>query len=107
MARACRQIPPAAAASPRPAPLARTRRSSRLKEIADRVLWLEDGRFRAISEMATDPVCGMAVERQNTPHYRHDGQTYFFCSTACRDEFAATPADFLNPRTQAQAGDRQ
>ena len=79
---------------------------TRLKEIADRVLWLEDGQFRAISEMATDPVCGMTVERQDTPHYRHDGQTYFFCSTACRNEFAATPAHFLHPPTEASAGTR-
>jgi putative ABC transport system ATP-binding protein len=76
---------------------------TRLKEIADRVLWLEDGQFRAISQMAIDPVCGMAVERQDTPHYRHDGHTYFFCSTACRDEFAATPGHFLHPPTQAQS----
>ncbi|MEX2556087.1 MAG: ATP-binding cassette domain-containing protein [Actinomycetota bacterium] len=63
----------------------------RLKDIADRILWLEDGEFRAISQMATDPVCGMAVERGGTPHFSLDGQTYFFCSTACRDEFAASP----------------
>jgi putative ABC transport system ATP-binding protein len=69
----------------------------RLKEIADRVLWMEDGQFRSLSEMATDPVCGMAVERECTPHYRHDGQTYYFCSPACRDEFAASPGRFLAP----------
>ena len=68
---------------------------ARLKEIADRVLWLEDGQFRSLSEMATDPVCGMAVEREGTPHYRHDGQTYYFCSPACREEFAASPGRFL------------
>ena len=68
---------------------------ARLKEIADRVLWLEDGQFRSLSEMATDPVCGMAVEREGTPHYRHDGQTYYFCSPACREEFAAAPGHFL------------
>ena len=69
----------------------------RLKEIADRVLWMEDGQFRSLSEMAADPVCGMAVEREGTPHYRHDGQTYYFCSPACRDEFAASPSRFLAP----------
>jgi putative ABC transport system ATP-binding protein len=68
---------------------------ARLKEIADRVLWLEDGQFRSMSEMATDPVCGMAVDRTDAPHFRHDGQTYLFCSPACRDEFAASPARFL------------
>ncbi len=70
---------------------------ARLKEIADRVLWLEDGEFRSLSDMATDPVCGMATEREDTPHYRHDGQTYYFCSPACRDEFTATPSRFLQP----------
>lgn len=68
---------------------------ARLKEIADRVLWLEDGQFRSMSEMATDPVCGMAVDRHDAPHFRHDDQTYFFCAPACRDEFAASPARFL------------
>jgi len=67
---------------------------TRLKEIADRVLWLEDGEFRAMNEMATDPVCGMAVEREGTPHHVHDGQTWFFCSALCRDEFAADPDRF-------------
>lgn len=69
---------------------------ARLKDIADRVLWLEDGEFRSISEMATDPVCGMAVERApGAPHYQHDGQTYYFCSTEDRDEFSADPEKFL------------
>ena len=36
----------------------------RIRDIADRVLWLEDGAFKDIVTMATDPVCGMAVERE-------------------------------------------
>jgi putative ABC transport system ATP-binding protein len=67
---------------------------TRLKDIADRVLWLEDGEFRSINKMATDPVCGMTVDREGTPHYRRKGQTYFFCSKACREEFAAEPERF-------------
>lgn len=47
---------------------------ARLKDIADRVLWLEDGRFLAVSEMAIDPVCGMAVERDGGMHYRYEGR---------------------------------
>ncbi len=68
---------------------------ARLKDIADRVLWLEDGEIRTMSEMATDPVCGMAVEREGSPHFQHDGATYFFCSPACRDEFVAEPGRFV------------
>ena len=66
----------------------------RLKEIADRILWLEDGRFRQLAAMATDPVCGMAVETQDTPHLELDGIVWSFCSTHCRDEFAADPTAF-------------
>ena len=69
---------------------------ARLKEIADRVLWLEDGQFKSMSEMTTDPVCGMAIERTAAPHYHYDGQTYHFCSTACREEFVAAPDTFLH-----------
>jgi putative ABC transport system ATP-binding protein len=61
----------------------------RLKEIADRVLWLEDGRFKELAAMATDPVCGMAVTvADDTPHLYRDGRTEWFCSRACRDEYA-------------------
>jgi putative ABC transport system ATP-binding protein len=68
---------------------------ARLKEIADRVLWLQDGTFRSVSDLATDPVCGMAVEQEGAPHHIGDGETWFFCSTACRDEFRASPDAFL------------
>lgn len=37
----------------------------RIKDIADRVLWLEDGQFKEIRTMAPDPVCGMSIEREN------------------------------------------
>lgn len=67
---------------------------TRLKDIADRVLWLEDGQFKAMTDLVTDPVCGMAVEPDAAPHYRRAGQTWFFCSTACRDAFRAAPELF-------------
>jgi len=77
---------------------------ARLKEIADRVLWLEDGQFRAMSEMATDPVCGMKVEREGAAHYVFEGETYFFCSPACREEFAGSPGRLLLQRADVAAG---
>jgi putative ABC transport system ATP-binding protein len=66
----------------------------RLKEIADRVLWLEDGEFRELAAMATDPVCKMAVETGEGIHAEHDGEVFWFCSPYCRDEFLANPARF-------------
>ena len=59
----------------------------RIREIADRVVWLEDGRFKDIVAMATDPVCGMAVERDVAVHVIADGVEHWFCSRGCRSEF--------------------
>jgi putative ABC transport system ATP-binding protein len=68
----------------------------RLKEVADRVLWLEDGTFKDLARMTTDPVCGMAVAQQDGPHYQFDGTTWWFCSAACRDEFVGEPQRFAD-----------
>ena len=59
----------------------------RIRDIADRVLWLEDGEFKDVVTMTTDPVCGMAVERDRAVGVERDGDTYFFCSEGCREEF--------------------
>jgi ABC-type lipoprotein export system ATPase subunit/YHS domain-containing protein len=67
---------------------------ARLKEVADRVLWLEDGTFKDLERMTIDPVCGMAVAQDQGPHYQHDGSVWWFCSIACRDEFVIRPEHF-------------
>ncbi len=67
---------------------------TRLREIADRVLWLEDGAFRELAAMATDPVCGMPIEAADNPSLTLDTATWWFCSTHCRDEFDADPNRF-------------
>jgi putative ABC transport system ATP-binding protein len=59
----------------------------RIRDIADRVLWLEDGAFKDIVTMATDPVCGMAVERERAVSAERDGETSYFCSRGCRAQF--------------------
>jgi putative ABC transport system ATP-binding protein len=63
----------------------------RIREFADRVLWLEDGRFRELARLERDPVCGMAVEREQAVTAEQDGRTVYFCSTGCRSEFQASP----------------
>lgn len=65
----------------------------RLREIADRVLWLEDGQFRQIASMTIDPVCRMSVEPTGA-HLEWHGQTIWFCSEGCKREFAEEPARF-------------
>jgi putative ABC transport system ATP-binding protein len=74
---------------------------ARLEEIADRTLWLEDGTFRELATMATDPVCGMTVAPRDTPHLQRDGIVWWFCSPACREEFLADPNRFTG-----SSGDR-
>jgi len=50
------------------------------------------------SATAIDPVCGMKVDPQKTPHHAsHAGQAYHFCSGKCREKFMAEPAKYLAP----------
>ena len=65
----------------------------RLREVADRVLWLEDGLLKELAAMVIDPVCGMAVERSG-PHVDLHGQSQWFCSEACASEFRAHPGSY-------------
>jgi P-type Cu+ transporter len=52
-----------------------------------------------------DPVCGMRVDPQTTPHRaEHDGRPYYFCSTGCRGRFLAAPEQYLKAdRSAAKA----
>lgn len=67
----------------------------RIQDIADRVLWLEDGEFKEARTLATDPVCGMAVEREKAPQAQWQGKSYYFCSRGCREEFLLEPDKFV------------
>jgi YHS domain-containing protein len=48
--------------------------------------------------MAIDPVCNMEVDPQ-TAEYKSEykGQTYYFCSFACKRQFDQEPEAFTNP----------
>ncbi len=67
----------------------------RIKDIADRVLWLEDGQFKEPVMMAVDPVCGMNVERSKAFSTVWNGETFYFCARGCRDEFISAPEQFI------------
>ena len=67
----------------------------RIKDIADRVLWLEDGEFKNKVEMSRDPVCGMSVDMEQAPAQAEwNGRTYVFCANGCREEFLVDPTRF-------------
>jgi putative ABC transport system ATP-binding protein len=67
----------------------------RIKDIADRVLWLEDGQFKEVTTMAIDPVCGMSVEQDKAIAAEWNGQTFYFCAKGCHDEFLSAPQHYL------------
>jgi Cu+-exporting ATPase len=49
-----------------------------------------------------DPVCGMTVNADTTPHSAmHQGETYHFCGAGCRSKFIAAPQLYLRPETKA------
>jgi len=69
----------------------------RLREVADRVLWLEDGAFGELEHMPVDPVCGMAVDRSTALSAEIDGELWWFCSAGCS-------TDFRNRQPNAEGG---
>ncbi|RUO98580.1 heavy metal translocating P-type ATPase [Hyphomicrobium sp.] len=54
------------------------------------------------SARAKDPVCGMSVDPLTAKNaYAHAGQTYYFCSSRCKDKFISAPEQFLAPAQSA------
>jgi len=51
---------------------------------------------------AIDPVCGMTVEPARVAgKAEHDGRTFYFCSTHCRNKFVAAPATYIKTKAAA------
>lgn len=74
----------------------------RIRDVADRVLWLEDGQLKNMLQMALDPVCGMSIDEASAPaHADHAGQTYYFCSRGCRDQFGEDPLHYATAKIGA------
>lgn len=71
----------------------------RVEDMADRILWLEDGVFRDRKAerhaWVRDPVCGMRVDEWTSNVTSvHEGERYIFCSERCRERFVADPARY-------------
>ncbi len=43
-----------------------------------------------------DPICGMDVTIESEHHLQHNHHDYYFCSSYCKDKFAASPETYLN-----------
>jgi YHS domain-containing protein len=47
--------------------------------------------------MAKDPVCGMQIDEQQAPNKReYQGQTYYFCSSRCQEQFEQDPQRYAS-----------
>lgn len=73
----------------------------RVEEIADRILWLEDGSLRdRKSEQhswARDPVCGMRVDEWTaTVFTEYEGRKIVFCSNRCLNRFERSPNEYFS-----------
>ncbi len=73
----------------------------RVEEIADRILWLEDGALRdRKSEQHSwviDPVCGMRVDEWTASAMtEYNDKKFVFCSSRCLSRFEAQPAHYVN-----------
>ena len=46
--------------------------------------------------MAIDPVCGMEVDDATAAsQLQYEGETFYFCSEECKNEFTDDPESFL------------
>lgn len=81
----------------------------RITQVADRVLWLEDGRWGPTpleSAEVSDPVCGMAFPADRSAALRTVGSsTFYFCSDLCVEKFDRDPDAFVSGlQTTGKAG---
>ena len=72
----------------------------RVEDVADRVLWLEDGALRdrkaEARDWVRDPVCNMALDGWTSTIFTdHAGTRFHFCSDRCRERFVAAPETYL------------
>ncbi len=72
----------------------------RVEDIADRILWLEDGKIidrkQDEHKWVKDPVCGMRVDEWRAIYYlEYDQKRFAFCSSRCLHRFESEPNKYL------------
>lgn len=55
----------------------------------------------AMAIQVKDPVCGMTIAPEEAfGKSDFQGETFYFCSSGCREKFAANPAQFISPKKE-------
>ncbi len=69
----------------------------RIRDVADRVLWLEDGRLSShwSNGYAIDPVCLMLIGKLTKTTSEVEEDVYHFCSESCMREFTKDPQKYI------------
>jgi YHS domain-containing protein len=68
----------------------------KLLQFVDAYMSLETTQQYQAENIATDPVCGMSVNKMDAPaKMDHQHRTYYFCIDDCRKKFAENPSRYL------------
>ncbi len=68
----------------------------RIREVASRIVWLEDGTFRSDVATGRDPVCNRVIEVVGAPLVEYAGVVFYFCGEQCQNIFTAAPQKFIS-----------
>ena len=56
-----------------------------------------------MAETLKDPVCGMELTYENAQaRSEYDGQTYYFCSLDCKEQFDQNPEKYANQEQETR-----
>ena len=72
----------------------------RLTDFLEAYLQVDRGRDDFVEEPATDPVCGMRINRSSAAaSTTYHGHPYFFCNESCLNQFTANPLEYVKVKT--------
>lgn len=55
-----------------------------------------------------DPVCGMTIDSSTSAgRSQYQGQTYYFCSTDCKEKFDASPGQYAGASSGTRPANEQ
>jgi P-type Cu+ transporter len=55
-----------------------------------------------MSNTQRDPVCGMEINTHDAADTsQHEGETYYFCSTNCKEKFEQNPQQYVKGQAQS------